>query len=176
MNSEIFFSNDSNIKMADIKSALALADSDFNTSENRDFIACSEDVSVWILNNIPECWCIIKDSDKVIGQTFLLPTSSELMEKFLQGSLSESELFEEAIKDPEVSYQSICFSGSNVLADYRRQGLATRGFLKSLQFILSEKNPTPELYYWPTSNEGSAIGKKGEQLLAEMGLVLKCRE
>ncbi|MCB9232344.1 MAG: hypothetical protein H6581_11815 [Bacteroidia bacterium] len=87
----------------------------------------------------PVCWVL------------LIPTTRELMHRFLQKEISEKELFE--LTSPGQNYQSVYLCSGMVLDEYRRQGIAKKLCLDALQQIRAD-HPIESLFVWTFSEAG----------------------
>ena len=97
----------------------------------------------------------------VIGYSFALPCNRILMDKFMSNKINESELFKEIKKlkltdTPETIY--LC--ASVVKKEFRRQGLATKAFVKMIDKITSNEKKKPILFAWAYSKEGGKLARK----------------
>lgn len=109
------------------------------------------------------------DGDGPVAWTLVIPTTTELMEPFLAGTITEQELYE---RTPEGAvYEAIYLCSAMVLKEHRRKGLAKRLFLESIASI-GRDHPIRALFCWPFTKEGDALAGV---LARETGLPLRER-
>lgn len=102
----------------------------------------------------------------------IIPTISELMEKFLSGKISEQELFEQTKPDPDGNrekFDCIYLCSASVLPEYRNKGLAKKLTIAAIQSIQKDFQ-IKTLFVWPFTKEGNALAEK---IAEEVGMELK---
>lgn len=97
----------------------------------------------------------------------LLPTTQELMNRFLNKEITEQQLFEETPQG--IKYDALYLCSALVLPEYRRKGLAGQVALQAVQAILRD-HPIQSLFTWAFSEAGN---KGSEKLAAALGLPLR---
>ena len=60
-----------------------IAIKEFGTSTDKNQWHPTEEDSVFVMNNLPECMNIIRDDDNFIGFTLIIPSTRELMDNFI---------------------------------------------------------------------------------------------
>jgi GNAT superfamily N-acetyltransferase len=170
----IFPCNDPGLSEGDLILAQEQSELYFNTAADASQIEIGADSRRWVKANIPECWRIIKCGSEVAGHAFMLPCRAELMRRFIQGSISESELFA-AVRAEPIDYACVYFGSLFLDERHRGKGLAARAVLESIEYITKHKNPRPELFYWEYSPEGAALAERLEGLLRKQGESLPVR-
>ncbi len=94
------------------------------------------------------------DGDGPVAWVLLIPTTASLMEEFLQGALTEQELYE---RTPEGAvYEAVYLCSAMVLSEYRRKGLARRMMLEAITAIRRD-HPIHTLFCWPFTEDGDAL-------------------
>jgi len=107
--------------------------------------------------NGPVCW--------VLG----IPTTTELMNKFLDCEITEKQLFEQTpLKGP---YEAIYLCSAMVLEEYRNKGIASKLALDAIERMRKD-NPIKALFVWAFSKEGDGMAEK---IFQRTGLPLKRR-
>lgn len=81
----------------------------------------------------------------------LIPTTTALMDQFLQQQISEKDLFEQT--QPHCRYEAIYLCSAMVLEEYRRKGMTKALTLKAIKEIRAD-HPIKSLFVWPFSAEG----------------------
>jgi ribosomal protein S18 acetylase RimI-like enzyme len=105
----------------------------------------------------PVCW--------ILG----IPTTTELMNKFLACEISEKQLFEQT--PMKGSYEAIYLCSAMVLKEYRNKGIATKLTLDAIESIRKD-HPIKILFVWAFSKEGDSLAEK---ISLKTGLPLKKR-
>jgi len=81
----------------------------------------------------------------------MIPTSTELMNQFLENKISEKELFE--LTPENIHYEALYLCSAMVLEEYRRKGIAKRLILEAIENIRKD-HPLKSLFIWPFTKEG----------------------
>jgi len=93
----------------------------------------------------------------------LIPTTLDLMRSFVQGNISEKDLF--AMTMPGKQYDAIYLCSAMVLKEYRRKGVAKRLTLAAIDSI-REDHPVQALFVWAFSKAGDIGSEKMAVLTA----------
>jgi GNAT superfamily N-acetyltransferase len=96
-----------------------------------------------------------------VAWVLIIPTTYELMLRFIENEISEKELFE--MTPLNISYNAIYLCSALVLEEYRRKGIAKKLFLDALEKIRKE-HPVKYLFSWPFTKEGDS----GSDKIAEL--------
>jgi GNAT superfamily N-acetyltransferase len=91
------------------------------------------------------------DGNGPVAWILLIPSTQVLMEEFLEGKISEKQLFD--LTPLNETYNSIYLCSAMVLEEYRRQGIAKRLTLDAINNIRKD-HPITSLFVWPFSAEG----------------------
>ncbi len=91
-----------------------------------------------------------------VAWILLIPTTTELMEAFLSGALTEKELYERTPVGG--TYGAVYLCSALVLEEYRRKGIARRLALTALERIRRD-HPLRALFVWSFSPEGRLSAK-----------------
>jgi predicted acetyltransferase len=106
------------------------------------------------------------EGDGPIVWILLIPTMEVIMEKFLKGELTETQLLENT--QPGEKYDSIYLCSASVLEEYRRKGLAKKLTVDAVREI-SKEHKIKSLFYWPFSPAGQSLA---ESIAKEVNLPL----
>ncbi len=104
-----------------------------------------------------------------VGWVVLVPTSTEIMDKFLSGVIGEQKILDLAEKQEH--YPALYLCAAAVLPAYRRQGLAVRLLKEAVSRMPLQDGY--QMYAWPTSEEGKALLEKFQK---ETGKVIPIRQ
>lgn len=101
------------------------------------------------------------DRNGPLAWVLVIPTTTELMNRFLRCDISEKELFELTL--PGQTYEAIYLCSALVLEEYRRKGITKQLAISAIESI-RKTHPLKALFVWPFSNEGDlaseAIARK----------------
>jgi ribosomal protein S18 acetylase RimI-like enzyme len=137
--------------------SIHLAETVFDTSSHPDYIQPGLETAKKFSSLSPDCVLYyITDDGKLAGWVVSVPTSREIMEKFLQGAITEKGLLDLTV--PASHYSALYLCAAVTLPEYRRQGIA----IKLAQEALRRINLTSdaEVCAWPTTSEGARTVEK----------------
>ena len=106
----------------------------------------------------PVCWIL------------LIPTTTDIMNQFINGEISETELLNKTPLDEK--YDALYLCSCLVLPEFRRKGLATRIIYDAIKSI-RDYHPIKTIFVWNFSNEGALFADK---IAEHEGLPLLKRE
>ncbi|MBN2142091.1 hypothetical protein JW711_02055 [Candidatus Woesearchaeota archaeon] len=153
-----------------LEQAMHQAEKYFKTAEDQDQIQVSMDSWKRIEALNPDALAYrLAHNGTLQGWALTIPTTRELMERFLAKQMSEKELLLQT--KPQDSYDALYLAAAFVLPECRRQGMALELLKESI-----EKAPTlpgAKLFAWGYSEEGKALAKK---LGREIGQEILLRE
>lgn len=95
-----------------------------------------------------------------ISWAVVIPTSHDLMNKFLKKEISEKQLLEHSA--PAKIYDCLYLCSAFTLPDFRCKGLALKLLLQLIK--AAPLTPDAALFAWPTINEGENILKRIEEI------------
>ncbi len=84
----------------------------------------------------------------------VIPTSLDLMNRFLNNKITEQEILD--LTRPDTSYEAIYLCSAMVLEEYRGKGIAKKLTIGAIESI-RKKHPIKNLVVWPFSKEGDAL-------------------
>ncbi|MDO9254660.1 MAG: GNAT family N-acetyltransferase [Bacteroidales bacterium] len=91
------------------------------------------------------------DGNGPVAWVLLIPTTLDLMHKFLEHEISEKELFDLTPEDSK--YDALYLCSALVLEEYRRKGITKRLLLNAIERIRIN-HPLKALFIWAFSKEG----------------------
>ena len=91
------------------------------------------------------------DGNGPVAWVLLIPTTLDLMNRFLNHEISEKELFNLTPEDSV--YEALYLCSALVLEEYRRQGIAKQLSLNAIANIRKD-HPLKALFVWTFSKEG----------------------
>ena len=143
-----------------------LAEETFHGSEDPSAIVVT-DVLMGRLRHIHPS-TITEECDEAgpIAWVLVLPTTDELIGRFVDTRLTEKQLFEATPDNGRYSAVYLC--SALVLPEYRRKGIARRLIADAVRSIRND-HPINSLAFWPFSVEGRLLA---ESVAKECGLPL----
>lgn len=104
-----------------------------------------------------------------ISWVFIIPTSKDLMNKFLDKQINERELLD--LTTPQNLYESVYLCAAFTLPEYRRKGYIVEMFKEAIEGIPLIQNF--QLFAWSFSKEGEKIIEKLEFIFGKKILLKK---
>jgi len=104
-----------------------------------------------------------QDMNGPVAWVLLIPTTLDLMHRFLGGSITERQLFE--LTDPGMVYEAVYLCSALVLDEYRRNGIVKRMACDGIEAI-RKGHPLKALFVWPFSPEGDKAAEAISQVTA----------
>ncbi|MDF2438265.1 MAG: GCN5-related N-acetyltransferase (GNAT)-like protein [Bacteroidota bacterium] len=93
------------------------------------------------------------DGNGPVAWILIFPTTSKLMNDFLEKRISEKQLFESTPLD--IKYDAIYLCSGLVLPEFRRKGIAKRLALEAIAEMRKD-HPIKALFAWAFTSEGDA--------------------
>lgn len=109
----------------------------------------------------PATVCEYDDGHGPVAWVLLIPTTAELMNRFLKSEISEQELLD--MTPIKAKYEALYLCSAMVLEEYRRKGIAGKLTLEAVEKIRKD-HPLKALFVWTFSKEGLL----GSEALARM--------
>ncbi len=145
---------------------IALADAVFDVKNDPGQLDVDGEVLARLEEIHPACVSEYADENGPAAWILMIPCTQKAMEDFLEGKISEKELYEAS--GPGQAFEAIYLCSALVLEEYRRNGIARRLSLKAIEKIRADY-PVKTLFFWVFSEEGMACAKA---LAQETGLPL----
>lgn len=154
---------------SNLQRMIRLAEEFFETKNDPAQISIN-DQSIEKLKKIHRCTMTEeRDEEGPIAWILVIPTTHELMERFITKGINEQELLENTPVGG--TYDALYLCSALVVPEYRGKGMAKRlviGAVRSIQ----EQHPIRTLFYWAFSVEGE---KLAASIAGEFGLPLHRR-
>lgn len=148
------------------KRLIKLAEDIFNVKNDPDQL----DVNSEVLHKLellhPATVSELSTDDGPVAWVLVIPTTLDLMEQFLNKTISEKQLFN--LTPVGAKYDALYLCSALVLEEYRRQGITKQLALEAIDKIRSV-HPVEALFVWPFSDEGDLAS---EHLANLVGLPL----
>ena len=137
--------------LSNFERMIALADEVFAVKNDPDQLDVNEEVIERLHKIHPATVSEYNDGNGPVAWVLLIPTTLELMNKFLKTEISEKQLFE--LTPLDASYEALYLCSALVLEEYRRKGIAKKLSLSAIESIYKD-NPLKALFVWSFSKEG----------------------
>jgi GNAT superfamily N-acetyltransferase len=135
---------------------MQLADAVFAVRDDPDQLDVNEEVLEHLAAIHPATVSEEDDGNGPVAWVLLIPTTQDLMEKFLAGAISERQLYERTPLG--VNYDAVYLCSGLVLEEHRRKGIAKRLTLEAIDRIRRD-HPIRGLFMWAFTPEGRAGGE-----------------
>ena len=110
----------------------------------------SDTISEYDDGNGPVCWILC------------IPTTLDLMNKFINKEISERELYE--LTPLNTKYEAIYLCSALLLEEFRGKGIAQRLGVVAIENIKID-HPIKALFFWSFSKEGEKLAEKVSSLI-----------
>jgi len=142
---------------------MKLADEVFDVRNDPDQLNVDEKIIKRLQKMHPAAVSEYKDA---VCWILVIPTTLDLMNKFLKNKITESELFE--LTPIKAKYEAIYLCSAMVLPEYRSKGIAKKLTIKAIESIKKD-HPIKALFVWAFSKEGEGLA---ENVALKTGLLL----
>jgi ribosomal protein S18 acetylase RimI-like enzyme len=156
--------------LSNFERMLQLADEVFASKTDSNQIDVNEGVLDHLRRIHPATVSAHEEEGGPVAWVLVIPTTQDLMNRFLTCEISERELYERTPLD--VKYDALYLCSAMVLEEYRRKGLAKKLTLEAIDEIRKD-HPIQSLFVWTFSREGMLAAKS---LANSVGLPLKERK
>jgi len=133
---------------------IALADDVFSAHNDPAQLEVDEKVMKRLERIHPATLSEHVEADGPVVWILLIPTTIELMNKFIAEQITETELLDQTPLD--IKYEALYLCSALVLPEYRRKGLATQVGSEAINEILKD-HPIKYLFTWNFSQEGGNL-------------------
>ncbi len=130
---------------------IALAEETFAVKEDPDQLDVDRDVLAQLQKMHPSAVSEYDDGNGPVAWVLLIPTTTELMNSFLEKRISEKELFE--LTPLNIKYEALYLCSAMVLEEFRRKGITKKLALEAIAEML-KTHPVKALFVWAFSKEG----------------------
>lgn len=130
---------------------IQLADEVFEVKNDPDQLDVNEEVLERLRLLHPSSVSEYNEGDGPIAWLLLIPTTTDLMQRFLGCDISERELFD--LTPIGTSYEALYLCSAMVLEEYRRRGITRQLALKAIEEIRQD-HPVSTLFVWSFTLEG----------------------
>lgn len=130
---------------------IQLAEDVFAVRNDPDQIDVNEDVLERLRSIHPSTVSEYNEGNGPAAWLLVIPTTTELMLRFLEHKISERELFD--LTPLHSKYEALYLCSAMVLEEYRRKGITKRLALKAIEEIRKD-HPLKAMFVWSFTEEG----------------------
>lgn len=141
---------------------LNISEQFFGTVNDPEQIPITEGSNFKLHKLHPKSFIYKLENGEPISWVVVVPTSKELMDKFLRSEISEKELLD--MSEPQKEYGALYLCAAFTVPEYRRKGYAVEMFEEAVNSI--PHTADADLFTWPVSPEG-------EKMIERLQLILK---
>ncbi|MBA3705314.1 MAG: GNAT family N-acetyltransferase [Bacteroidetes bacterium] len=147
--------------LSNFERMLQLAEEVFSAKNDPNQLDVNQDVIERLKKIHPSTVSEYADENGPVAWVLLIPTTIDLMNKFLKNKISEKELFE--LTPLDTTYEALYLCSALVLEEYRRKGIVKRLTLNAIENIC-KGHLLKALFVWPFSEEGDLTSERIAQL------------
>jgi hypothetical protein len=130
---------------------IKLAEEVFAVKSDPDQLNVNQDVIERLRKIHPATVSEFSDENGPVAWLLIIPTTLDLMNRFLLKEISEKELFE--FTPPDSTYEALYLCSGLVLEEYRRKGIIKQLALITIEDMRKD-NPIQALFTWAFTREG----------------------
>jgi hypothetical protein len=145
------------MSLSNFERMLQLAEEVFAYKNDPDQLQVNPEVRERLQKMHPETLSEYDSGNGPVAWILLIPTTITLMNEFLEGKISEKELFD--LTPLDIKYEALYLCSALVLEEYRRQGITKKLALNAIDHI-RKVHPIKALFVWPFSKEGDLGSEK----------------
>ncbi len=135
---------------------IKLAEEVFHVKNDPEQLDVDENVIKRLKKIHPATISEFDDGNGPVAWVLLIPTTIELMNKFLEHKISEKELFNQTPMN--TVYEALYLCSALVLEEYRRKGITKKLLIDAINKI-QKKHTLKYLFVWAFSKEGDATAE-----------------
>lgn len=142
---------------------IEIADEVFDVHHDPEQLAVNEEIIKRLGQIHPSA---VSEYEDAVCWIIVIPTTTELMNKFLDKEISEQKLYE--LTQPGMKFDAIYMCSAMVLPEYRGKGIARKLTVEAIESIRKD-HPIKSLFAWVFSKEGEGLA---ESVAKAVGLPL----
>ncbi len=139
------------MSLSNFERMIQLADEVFASRQDINQLDINEEVLEHLRSIHPDTVSEFDDGNGPVAWLLLIPTTTELMQQFLERKISERQLYE--LTPLDTTYETLYLCSAMVLEEYRRKGIMKQLALDAIQRICQD-HPIQALFVWTFSEEG----------------------
>jgi hypothetical protein len=169
------FSSDTNdITLKDIDITSKISEDFFGMQKDPEQFQATEENKKYIFKHMQSFLNIIKNDGTIVGYSFLVPSTKEIMNSFVKGNITEADLFNKVkeLKLTELNFETLYLCSAIIKKEHQLKGLALSGSVRLIESLIKKRGIQPALFFWAYSKEGAIVAKKVAKAL-NLNLVKK---
>ena len=139
------------MSLSNLQRMIQLADQVFATKNDPSQLDVNQEVIEHLQRIHPATVSEFDDGNGPVAWVLLIPTTLDLMNRFLENKISEKELFE--LTPFDSTFEAVYLCSALVLEEYRRKGIAKQLALNAIESMRKD-HPLKSLFVWAFSKEG----------------------
>ena len=144
------------MSLSNYERMIQLANDVFDTKNDPDQLDVNEAVIEHLHRIHPATVSEYDDGNGPVVWILLIPTTLELMNKFVTGEITEQQLLNQTPLD--AAYEAIYLCSAMALEEYRGKGIPKRLTLEAIEKIRKD-HPIKSLFVWPFSKQGDILAE-----------------
>ena len=141
---------------------IQLSDEVFSSRTDPDQLNVNENVMEHLQLIHPDTLSEYDDGNGPVCWILCIPTTLDLMTKFINQTISERELYE--LTPLNTKYEAIYLCSALLLEEFRGKGIAQSLGVTAIEKIRID-HPIKALFFWSFSNEGEKLAEKVSRLI-----------
>ncbi len=141
---------------------IQLAEEFFSTKNDPDQISVTPEVMERLRKIHPSTMTEQDDGDGPVAWILVIPTTHDLMEKFVSKKITERQLLE--MTPLHGKFDAVYLCSALVLPEHRGKRLATRLTCEAVRAIRAD-HPITSLLYWAFSEDGTHVARAVAEIL-----------
>ena len=152
--------------LSNFERMIQLADEVFASKNDISQLDVNEEVLEHLRKIHPATVSEYEDGHGPVAWLLLIPTTLDLMNQFLEGKISERQLYE--LTPFNTMYEALYLCSAMVLPEFRRKGITRQLTLSAIEAIRND-HPIQALFVWTFSQEG-LLGSEALSRLLDLPL------
>ena len=140
---------------------IQLADEVFAVKNDPDQLDVNQEVIERLQRLHPSTVSEYADANGPVAWVLLIPTTTDLMNQFLEDKISEKQLFD--LTPVNINYEALYLCSAMVLEEYRRKGIVKRLIMAAIENIRKD-HTIQALFVWPFTKEGDLAAESLSRL------------
>ena len=157
--------------LSNFERLVQLADEVFAVKSDPSQLDVNPEVLARLQQMHPATVSAFDDGNGPVAWVLLIPTTLELMNRFLENQITEKELFD--LTPMNSAYDAIYLCSALVLEEYRRKGITKNLAISAIE-IIREIHPIKAVFVWAFSPEGDLAAETIARL-AELPLYKRAK-
>lgn len=142
--------------LSNFERMIQLAEEVFDVKNDANQLSVDEKVIEHLNRMHPSTVSEFDDGNGPVVWILLIPTTLDLMNRFINKSITEQELLD--LTPLDIPYEAIYLCSAMVLPEYRNKGIAKRLTHEAIENI-KKQHPITSIFVWPFTKEGNSLAE-----------------